>query len=808
MDTTFVAWRRIEAGREPADTVIVMPSGISPRRLAGTRLSLSLALIFALTPGAAWAAASRPSDGDLSARLAELAKPAVASAPPAAQATALSLPVSGPGSMVREGNRVLVEVRFDHGAASATGDLRAVGAEVLNVSPQYQRSTVAMKPEQLAALSGIPGVADVSPVLAPIVASACPSGEVVSEGDLQLHAQEAREAPATPDGSGVTVGILSDSFNGASKAADGSGHAIATKQADDVASGDLPGTANPCAQLTPVAKLDDTDASGGDEGRAMAQIVHDLAPGADLAFATAFTSETAFAANIEKLAAPLPAGAGAAVIADDVSYPTEPFFQEGVVGNAVRKVTEDGASYFSSAANNNLIADGKDIASWEAPEFRDSGGCPSAIVEFSDQLEAEGKSGLHPTHCMDFSPGPAVDPTFRITVSPGATLRIDLQWAEPWEEVGTDLDAFLLGPGGELVELSAEDNVFGTQEPFEFVPWKNNTGSPANVRLVINRYSGDDPRLKFALLQNGGGVSSTEYESSQGGDVVGPTIFGHNGGEATTSVAAIAFDATEAPEPYSSRGPVTHLFGPVNGTTPALPIPEEVLPKPDITATDCNETTFFAFEDEGAWRFCGTSAAAPHAAAVAALMLEEKPTATPAEIRLALQEAATPIGALGAFGPCAIGSGLVEAVGAIAALLSSGGGTPAACTPPESGAVTEEGESEGVSIPVAPVTEIPSGETPPRIPIPAPQTRFARHPAKVLRTRERSVIAVFRFAADETGASFICRIDRGPFHSCAPRLRRRFTLGFHVVRVFARNADGAVDATPAAFRFRVVRIPD
>ena len=71
----------------------------------------------------------------------------------------------------------------------------------------------------------------------------------------------------------------------------------------------------------------------------MAQIVHDLAPGADLAFATAFNGEIAFANNIRNSAA-----AGAEVIVDDVFYPEEPFFQDGPIAVAVERSRRTPAS--------------------------------------------------------------------------------------------------------------------------------------------------------------------------------------------------------------------------------------------------------------------------------------------------------------------------------------------------------------------------------------------------------------------------------------------------------------------------------
>ena len=148
------------------------------------------------------------------------------------------------------------------------------------------------------------GVAGVTPVLAPMTAAAtCPSGAIVSEGDTQLKAHTAREEDGV-DGSGVTVGILSDSFNQATEAADGSGDPIATKAADDVKSADLPGVGNECGNTTPVAVLknEKNAAEASDEGRAMAQIVHDLAPAAHIDFASAFNGELAFAKSIKELA--------------------------------------------------------------------------------------------------------------------------------------------------------------------------------------------------------------------------------------------------------------------------------------------------------------------------------------------------------------------------------------------------------------------------------------------------------------------------------------------------------------------------
>lgn len=737
--------------------------------------------------------------GDLSPRLAKLASPSLRDASHAKQARALDLAADGPGSLVRRGGRVLAYVRFDRGALAAVDDLRSAGAKAVNVNGRYEKITVAAKPSQLRAVARVTGVEGVTPVLSPVTAATCPSGSVVSEGDGQLFAASARALNPGVDGGGVTVGVLSDSFDQATEASDGSGP-IATKATDDVKSGDLPGVGNECGHMTPVEVLSEENnaSEASDEGRAMTQIVHDLAPGANLKFASAFNGEPAFADSIGELVT-----AGADVLVDDVFYLEEPFFQDGPVAVAANEAVAAGSTYFSAAGNDNLIdEEGNDIASWETPGFRDAGSCPPAVAA---------KAGFNAFHCLDFNPGSATDRTFGIRVEPGRELIVDLQWDEPWNGVDTDLDAFLLNTSGGLIAESHEDNVKITQTPVEVVDWANESGSTRTVQLVVNRFSGEAPRVKFALIENGAGVEATEYPRSSGEDVVGPTVFGHSGSAGAISMGAVFFNDSSEPEPYSSRGPVRHDFDPVEGPTPAAPIATEILSKPDLVATDCGKTTFFAGFFGAAWRFCGTSAAAPHAGAVAALMLDAEPAAEPAEVRAALWGSATPVGA---FGPCAVGAGLVEAVGAVEEVIAETGGTGPVCEPPESEVDPEEAAAPGnwgsETPPVAPKETPPTATPPPETPEPGPVTEprtfFLQRPGKTVQTLHRRAKVVFLFGSNETDVSFVCRIDGGLFRPCRERLIRRFPLGWHTVEVAARDADGIGDQTPARYRFKVKRV--
>jgi hypothetical protein len=137
------------------------------------------------------------------------------------------------------------------------------------------------------------------------------TGLVTSEGDEAIRSGEARRLIGV-NGSGVTVGTLSDSFNCLGGAASG------------VAGGDLPGgivvlEEGPC-----------DDSSIDDEGRALMEIVNDVAPGTQQMFHTTEFGQANFAQGILDLR-----NAGARVILDDFIYLAEPMFQDGAIAQAV-----------------------------------------------------------------------------------------------------------------------------------------------------------------------------------------------------------------------------------------------------------------------------------------------------------------------------------------------------------------------------------------------------------------------------------------------------------------------------------------
>ncbi len=773
--------------------------------------SVAIAAAAAAPPAVAAVTPFAPDpESPLSSRLQQLARDDLGSAPAPEQAEALGLPARGPGSLLRAGDGVLVEIRVAGPTRERAARLADTGAEVVNVSPEYRVITATVAERDLRALAAAAGVVAITEVQTPITSGAdddmtsaintC-TGSVVSEGDAQLRAAIAR-AQYNVDGAGIEVGVLSDSFDARGGAATG------------VATADLPGPGNPCGRSAPVRVLQDFPICAppstpcSDEGRAMAELVHDLAPGADLAFATAFTGELGMASNIEALAQ-----AGADVIVDDVAYFAEPMFQDGPIAVAVNHVTAQGVTYYSAAANTNATDDADRIASWETPSFRNGGACPA---------------GIPGTSCLDFDPGPGVDTAFEITVKAGRTVSLDLQWAEPRGGVATNLDAYAQD-GGAITDFSDDVNSI-TQLPFEFVSLANGTGALKTFNVSINRASATGtPRVKFVLFGGPTRIESTEYETGAGGDVVGPTIFGHNGAANAMSTAAVPYNNGATVEPFSSRGPVTLYFDSVEAGFPAPPLPApRVLAKPDISATDGGQTSFFT-PAGGIFRFFGTSAAAPHAAAVAALQLDANPAQGVAQVKAAQTSTAQPVGGLD---PTAAGAGLVDALGAVAA---NPPGPPAVAVrtlltrdrapaipftvsgdPKTVACALDGGAPQPCGSPFIPASDLAdarhtltvsatdyfgqtgSGSGTIEVDTTKPKVKLKRKPGK----RTRKTTARFKLST-EPGASLTCKLGRKQAKSCIGKVKYRVDVGKHKFVATATDAAGNVGRT--TYKWRVKR---
>jgi hypothetical protein len=522
------------------------------------------------------------------------------------------------------------------------------------------------------------------------------AGAVTTQGDFVQHSDVVRSANSL-DGGGITVGILSDSYDCyavyASNAVSASGptgyanNGFTAAAAMDISTGDLPSTVNVleeaeagnggCLNYDPQYQL-----PFGDEGRAMMQIIHDVAPGAALAFYTAVNSEADFANGIVNLANT----AGAKVIADDVGYPDEPFFQDGIVAQAIDMVEANGVAYFSAAGNDGYL--GYDNL---APSFATAG------------------SGVNAgEHLLNFDTSGATNTT-TLPVSipamiPGEFVAIVLEWDQPYVTgapnsggATSQLDLCVADVTGN--DLITDDNLktlttdctganaLGV-DPVQVLIVANpaDTGvnsEAATLNIVVGLKAGAAPgRLKLAVEDDGLGSTINQFATNSG------TLQGHPGAAGAMAVGAAFFYDTAACgttsaelEAYSSEGGTPILFD-VTGARLATPVTRQ---KPDIVGPDGGNDTFLGFtlasqglsggqlnttitgcQNNASYpNFFGTSAATPHVAAIAALFLQANASLTPTQIYTALRNstvaASATVGTTTTSSANFVGAGFVQA---------------------------------------------------------------------------------------------------------------------------------------------------
>jgi subtilisin family serine protease len=242
---------------------------------------------------------------------------------------------------------------------------------------------------------------------------------------------------------------------------------------------------------------------------------------------------------------------------------------------------------------------------------------------------------------LDFGGGTYAMPV--TYTSAGSTLA--MQWDDLFYHaaVTTDLNWYMFNSAGSCVFTFASNN-FSNDNGFEFV--NLNGGASGSYRIMVARTGPGTHQATRVRMVNFAGWGGAAFTPSSR-----PTTFGHSAAANASSVAAYRYTSPasqQSPfipafELFSSPGPVVIAFDAANNR---LPVPE-TRKKPDMAAPDGGDTTFFFpgtdFEPNGRFNFFGTSAAAPHAAGVAALLLQKgggPNSLTPKQIKSVLQTTA------------------------------------------------------------------------------------------------------------------------------------------------------------------------
>lgn len=449
----------------------------------------------------------------------------------------------------------------------------------------------------------LPSASEAINSVRPAIPPVANKGATTTQGDRVMRSNLVRagyihsEGDQAIDGTGIKIGVLSDSY--ATRNDDG-----VNTLTTDISNGDLP------ASLYFLRDLPSRFGIGSDEGRAMVQIIHDVAPGAQLGFRTGVVTAGDFAQGIRDLAA-----AGSDIIVDDITYVTEPFFSDGKVAKAVNEVAASGVSYFTSAGNFGSKSFEGVFSPFDDP----------AIALPLNSGEWDGRGRVH-----RFGDGKS---TQSIKVFPGqngpAVYMIALQWEDPVysiDQTGSlfDLDIYLKDFGVPLFGFN-RNNTNG--DPIEILSFT--ITEETTVDLVIARECEScsdldgNTGIKFKYV-----VFRGELDPNDPNGINSSTIFGQANAEGAMTVGAVLYSNTSifefSPVPSGVEPFTVATFSSRGGTTTNGVIRN----KPDFTAPNGGNTTVDLgapnLEEDDFPNFFGTSAAAPHAAAIAALVKQAR----------------------------------------------------------------------------------------------------------------------------------------------------------------------------------------
>ncbi|MGD0534090.1 MAG: PKD domain-containing protein [Methanoregula sp.] len=445
--------------------------------------------------------------------------------------------------------------------------------EVPNRDEENNFAVAWVDTSKLDTVTAVEGVRLIREVIPPAVNI----GSVTTQGDTVLKTANVRSLYGY-SGSGMKIGVISDGVD----------HLSAS-----VATGDLPNN---------VHVLSNTQ--GGDEGTAMLEIIHDMVPNATLYFHDDGSNTVAFDAGIDALISN-----GCTVICDDISWPGEPFFEDGPVASHVESALSTYTIVYISSAGNFAAAgyqDGHYQGTYYNSGSCSAGGCWNDFSSGSNSNYEE----------------------LYVDIPAGSSVQVVLEWNDKFGQSGNDYDLYLWDyNSGNRLDYSVTTQS-GTGDPLEYFTYTNTGSTPITGEIEV--WKSNSAAVKtlgvYIYPSNGASVYSDNLVASS-------SIYGQAAAPDVVSVAAMDYSTPSTIEDFSSRGPVMITY-----PSPVTRV------KPDISGVDDVSVSGAASDLNP---FFGTSAATPGIAAIVAQIWGAHPYLTPAQVRNALYTSAVDLGTPG-----------------------------------------------------------------------------------------------------------------------------------------------------------------
>lgn len=413
-------------------------------------------------------------------------------------------PKSTPFRHIKNDTMVQVYITIVGQDDQAIRDIKELGAEIELHNTELNKVQAWVNYTQLESLAALPLVTKIT-----VPSYSTPeAGRVTTEGDAILRANLLRDLGAT--GKGIKVGVVSDGANDWRSAA---------------STGDLPSNVTTYG-ICNRRSADPQNCRQGltcNEGTAMAEIIHDIAPEAELAVAAVSTS-LEFIQQINRLAGTF----GADIIVDDLGFYGEPYFEDGELARAVSALPSN-VLYFSSAGNSG-----------------------------STHYEREYSTLSSTRHNFGVQAG-TNDETIGFSIRPNRGAFVLFQWNDRYEAPNSDYDLYIFDQNNEIGSSAGQ-----TSTAIEGVCVYNGSSVEVARFAVVDKVFGVNRRLEMFFL----GARDIEYSVPAG------SVFGHAGTSRAIAVGAINV-GSNSPAFYSSRGPAVVDYPSIQSRS-----------KPDISATD------------------------------------------------------------------------------------------------------------------------------------------------------------------------------------------------------------------------------